>query len=152
MAHVLIALVAMIGVVAMHGFTMNHDSAMASMGAGHTTSVMIHAGDSSHHAVMADAVRIGSPVTDLPAVVSSDGSATVAVQVSRASSAPSTHVMATACLAFLTGLLLLVGAGKLLARLRRGGHASALRRGVAWLATAVGALRPDLAELSVLRT
>ncbi len=150
-AHALIALVAVIGVVAMHGFTMNHDAAMPSMGAGNITSVTLAASDSGHHSVMADAHTTGALVTDAAVVVAA-GSATVAVRMLRASPAPSTHVMATACLAFLTGLLLLLGAAKLFTHLRRGAHASLLRRGVAWFATAVGRLRPDLAELSVLRT
>ena len=143
---------AVIGVVAMHGFTMNHDAAMASMGAGHNTSVTFHASDSGHGAVMADALAMGSLANDLPRVVRADGAAAVDALVLRASPAPGAHVMATACLAFLTGLLLLFGASRLLARLRRGSRASRLPHNVAWLATAVERLRPDLAELSVLRT
>jgi hypothetical protein len=151
MARALIGFVLVIGVVAMHGLTMAHDAAMPGMGAGHTTSATISATDAGHPTVMADAPGIGSG-SDLAPVVHAASAVAAAVRVVTAGKAHSMHAASTCCSAYLTGLLLLLFAGRLLARRRSGTHEFSIRRNVAWFATAVERLRPDLAELSVLRT
>ena len=125
----LIGFLLVIGVVAMHGLTMNHDEAMPGMGTGHTASANLGGTDAGPRTVMAATLRV---VT--------------------AGTAHSMHAATTCCIAYLTSLLLLLGAGRLLVRRRSFSHDSSLRRDVAWFATAVERLRPDLAELSVLRT
>jgi hypothetical protein len=151
MTRAFIGLVAVIGIVAMHGLTMNHDAAMPSTDAGHTMSATLPMINSGHDSAMADAPVIGS-VPDLAPVVRAGRAAAGAARALTAGSAHSIHAATACCIAYLTGLLLLLGAGRLLGRRRRGRPACELRHDVAWFATAVGRLRPDLAELSVLRT
>ena len=60
--------------------------------------------------------------------------------------------MTTACLAFLAGLVLLVGAGRMMSRVRPEATTHPSRHSVSWFATGLDRLRPGLGELSVLRT
>lgn len=148
MLRAIVVLLAVVGVVAMHGLATDHDAAVASMGVGQNTSLSHDATRAGHVPVTADALAIASPVT---AAAPADSAAAVVMRALRSGTAHSMHA-AACCLAFLTGLLLLLGAGRRLARRRRAIQVPLLRHGVAWLATAVETLRPNLAELSVLRT
>jgi hypothetical protein len=151
MARALIGFLLVIGVVAMHGLTMNHDASMPGMGTGHSTSGDLNGTDAGHRTLMASASAIGSGL-DLAPVVRAGSAVAAAVRVVTAGTAHSMHAATTCCVAYLTSLLVLLGAGRLLVRRRSFNHDSSLRRDAAWFATAVERLRPDLAELSVLRT
>jgi hypothetical protein len=92
---------------------------MASTNGHPTTSVTLHATISSHGAVVADALAIGS-VMDETLLAPAEGAAAVAVRVLRAGTAQSVHPATSCCVAILTGLLLLLGSGRMLVR-RDGG-------------------------------
>jgi hypothetical protein len=151
MTHALIASLLVIGVAAMHGLTMNHDASMPGMEAGHTTSATLRGTDAAHRTVMVDAPTKVSG-SDLAPVVRAGSALAAAVRVVSAGTAHSVHAASSCCIAYLTALLLLLVAGRLLGRRRNRTHEFSIRRNVAWAATAVERLRPDLAELSVLRT
>jgi hypothetical protein len=150
-ARALIGFLLVIGVVAMHGLTMDHDASMPGMGTGHSTSANLNGTDAGHRTVMADTPAIGSGL-DLAPVVRAGSAVAATLRVVTAGTAHSVHAASSCCIAYLTGLLLLLGAGRLLVQRRSFSRDSSQRRDVAWFATAVERLRPDLAELSVLRT
>ena len=142
----LIAVVAVIGVVAMHGLTMNHDAAMASM----STVTPVTASGTGQLDPMTTSGNGSSGMSHAAAMPT--GAALDGVGVSRAGSEFPVDPTASACLAFLAGLVLLVGAGRVMSRVRPEATTRPSRHTVSWFATAVDRLRPDLGELSVLRT
>ena len=146
--HALISFVAVLGVLAMHGLTMNHDAAMAGMSTGLSVAAV---GPEPVEPVTGAATAGTADITHATAMSSSVRALGVAT-VSRVGTQHQVDAMTAACLAFLAGLVLLVAANRLLSRVRRDPGPSRNKRHVAWFATAVERLRPDLAELSVLRT
>ena len=143
----LIAVVAVIGVVAMHGLTMNHDAVMASM----STVTPVAAAGTGQLGAMTSADTGSSDMNEAAATPTST-SALDAVTLSRIGTQSPADPMTTACLAFLTGLVLLIGAGRMMSRIRPEATTRPNRHSVSWFATALDRLRPDLGELSVLRT
>jgi len=123
---VLIAVVAVIGILAMHGPTTDHDPPMTGMISSVAAGPRVAAASPGHDPAAASEGDIGAPMTGM------DG-------------------MALACVALVTGLLLPRARG-LRAGLTRATYDSTFRAGVGWLATACRRWRPDLSELSVLRT
>lgn len=143
----LIAMVAVIGVLAMHGLTMNHDAAMANM----STVTPLTAPGTGQLDAMTSAGNGSadmSKATEMPTGASALDRTTLSRIGMESPAAP----MTTACLAFLAGLVLLVGAGRLTGRVRPEATTRPSRHSVSWFATALDRLRPDLRELSVLRT
>lgn len=137
----------MIAVLAMHGLTMNHDAAMASM----RTVSPITVVSPRHLDPMTGADAIPSAAYQA-VVMPASGTAFDGTTVSRVGTEPPADAVTVACVAFLAGLVLLVGAGRMVGRVRLEANELLGRQGVAWFATAVDRLRPDLGELSVLRT
>lgn len=147
----LFTVVAVIGVVAMHGLTMNHNPAMGGVNA------VSHGSPSPGGSLVGH--ELGMPATeasltdDMGASAPSAATSGLADEAMTATTVERTMGgMLTACVAFLTSFLLLLGVARLL--LKVGRHSLELdgRAAVSWFATAVQRLRPDLAELSVLRT
>ena len=145
----LIAVVALIGVVAMHGLTMNHDAAMASMS---TITPVTASAAGQLDPMTSTGAGQGSADMSHAAAMPTGGAALGGMGVSRVGSEFPMDPMANACLALLAGLLLLVGAGRVMRRVRPEATTRPSRHTVSWFATAVDRLRPDLGELSVLRT
>lgn len=135
-ARALLAVVAIIGVLAMHALTMNHDPAMSGMDStsaqamapmGATTA----ADQSSMHAAHTPVFQGGWV---LASAVHDEGG------------------MASVCLAYLTALVLLIGAARQMVTSGRADEAFVGRGLVAWATAARTRASPDLAELCVLRT
>ena len=147
LSRALITFVAVAGVLAMHGLTMNHDAAMVSM----SSSVPVEA-PSVPLTPMTGTAAVSAPARSQTTVVSLGAALARGTSASRIGVLAPTGPMTTACLAFLAGLVLLFGSGRMLGRTRRDASTGPTRYDLAWLATAVDRLRPDLGELSVLRT
>ncbi len=166
----LIALVAVIGILAMHGPMTDHGATMTGMIRGDAAGLRLAEASAGHDPAAASEDEFGSPMTGQPAARTAVLAVTVSGHVRRAGSPADMEAMeameamdgmdgmegmdgmALACLAFASGLLLLVRPRRLLARLTRTIYQSSFRSGVVWLETASRRWRPDLAELSVLRT
>lgn len=139
----LIACTALIGIVAMHGLTMNHNTTMATM-----TADMGTAHNPNHSMALPSSATTAKGVSMAPAL---DSIEQLASATSHLVAPHPMGEMATACVAYLTGLLL-VAAGATLNRTIRVSDAPHRVVALRWLPAAVERLRPDLAQLSVLRT
>lgn len=131
----------------MHGLTMNHDGAMVSM-----SPIVPVAAPFGHLALVNQTAPVGAPAMRPTTVTPPSAALSSGTAASSFGLQATTGVMSSACLAVLGGLVLLSGTGRVSGRSRRDVGTGPTRYDVAWVATAVDRLRPDLGELSVLRT
>jgi hypothetical protein len=118
---------ALVGIVAMHGLTLNHNTTMATM-----------------------TVATATGVTDATATADNAGPTTA--KSPRLVDPHTMGDMASMCVAYLAGLLLPTAAGLSLIRTIRRSDAPHRVPAPRWVAAVADRLRPDLAQLSVLRT
>ena len=141
--------VALVGILAMHGLTMNHNTTMVAMSM-HTAPAT--AGGPAH-AMAVPAAFLKSSAMHAPDEPSALEIAPQATPTLSQRIAPhATGDMTNACVAILTGLLILMATGSTLIRAVRPSDSSHRVRTPPWISAAVDRLRPDLAQLSVLRT
>ena len=142
----IVVVAALIGMLAMHGLTTNHDTTMSTG----TAAVTTHG--------PADAMSLPAAMSQSSAMSGPDALSAakiIPLAVPTALQGRAPHPMGdmtTACVAVLNCLLPLLAAGHTLIRTASPSDASDGVRSPPWTSTAIYRLRPDLAQLSVLRT
>ena len=137
-----VAFASLVGIIAMHGLTMNHNTTMAGHG---TQTAAVTAHSSGHGAMVMQTLAMAPTAAAQTAHGASGSTASTSMSAPRGDDG-----MSTACVAFLSGLLFMGAFLSLVQTIRR--SRASLRMGAFRTTAAVEyRLKPDLVFLSVMR-